>query len=135
MKVVNNMMAASNIVAACEAMAMAAKLGIDLERAMAVVNASSGASWMFADRMARALVGDYEPRAAARILNKDIGIAVALAKRLGVDATAARTAQAAFAAVLAAGYGDSDDAALIRKALDSVPRGRRRGPADGAPEA
>ena len=41
-----------------------------------VVNASSGGSWMFADRMPRALAGDYAPRAAARILTKDVGLAV-----------------------------------------------------------
>ncbi|MGZ5584912.1 MAG: NAD(P)-dependent oxidoreductase, partial [Usitatibacter sp.] len=66
MKVVNNMLAAANLAAGCEAMAMAAKLGLDLRQAVEVVSASSGASWIFADRMTRALEGDFAPRAAAR---------------------------------------------------------------------
>ncbi len=68
--------------------------------------------------MARALDGDYAPRAAAKILAKDVGIAVALAQRLGVDAPFARLAESAFADVLAAGYGDDDDAILVKRALE-----------------
>src|SRR5258706_4245679 len=94
MKVVNNMMAACNAAAACEAMAMAAKLGIDLQRALAVVNASSGASWMFSDRMPRALAGDYAPTAATRVLQKDIGLFVDVARSLGLSAPMAEQAQA-----------------------------------------
>ena len=43
---------------------------------------------------------------------------MALAERLGVDAAFARTAQAAFADALAAGYGDADDAVLVKRALE-----------------
>ena len=53
------------------------------------------------------------PRAAARILAKDVTIAAEFADALGVDATFAHAAQAAFAAVVAAGHGDDDDAAII----------------------
>lgn len=42
MKVVNNMLAAANLAAGCEAMAMASKLGLDLNQAADVVSASSG---------------------------------------------------------------------------------------------
>jgi 3-hydroxyisobutyrate dehydrogenase-like beta-hydroxyacid dehydrogenase len=114
MKVVNNMMAASNIVASCEAMAMAAKLGIDLERAMAVVNASSGGSWMFADRMPRALAGDYAPTAAARVLLKDVGLFVDTARSLGLPAPMAEQAQAVFLDACERGFAEEDDAALLK---------------------
>ena len=50
------------------------RVGVDLEQAVEVVGASSGASWIFSDRMPRALAGDYAPRAAARVLLKDIGL-------------------------------------------------------------
>ena len=126
MKVVNNMMAASNIVAACEAMAMAAKLGIDLERAMAVVNASSGASWMFADRMPRALAGDYAPTAAARVLLKDVGLFVDVARSFGLSAPMAEQAQAIFRDACERGFAEEDDAALLKRYADEwkaeVPR-------------
>jgi putative dehydrogenase len=54
MKVVNNMLAAANLAAGAEAMAMAMKLGLDAGLASKVVAASSGQSWIFDDRMPRA---------------------------------------------------------------------------------
>ena len=54
-KIVNNMLAAANLAAGAEALAIAQAAGLDLQRVCDVVNASSGASWIFADRVARAL--------------------------------------------------------------------------------
>ena len=115
MKVVNNMLAAVNLAAGCEAMAMAAKLGLDLRQAADVVNASSGGSWIFADRMARALAGDYEPRAAARVLLKDIGLFVGEARNLGLTAPMAECAREIFHDTVARGFGEEDDAAVLKR--------------------
>lgn len=117
-KIVNNLLAAANLAAGAEAMALAIRAGLDPQQVVDVVNASSGGSWIFADRMARALANDYAPRAAAKILAKDIGIAAALAERLGVGAPLTRAAHAAFVDAIAAGYGDEDDAALVKRAAD-----------------
>ena len=117
-KIVNNLLAAANLAAGAEALALAQAAGLDPAVAADVIGASSGASWIFADRVPRALAGDFEPRAAARILAKDIGIAVALARRLGADATFAAAAQAALADAVAGGDGDADDAVLVRRALE-----------------
>lgn len=112
-KIVNNLLAAVNLAAGAEAMALARRLGLDPARVVEVINASSGGSWIFADRMPRALAGDFAPRAAARILAKDVGIAAALAERHRAEATFARAAQAAFDEVVAAGHGDADDATMV----------------------
>jgi L-threonate 2-dehydrogenase len=120
-KIVNNLLAAANLAAGAEALALAQAAGLDPAVAADVIGASSGASWIVADRVPRALAGDFEPRAAARILAKDIGIAVALARRLGADATFAAAAQAALAAAVAEGDGDADDAVLVRRALERRP--------------
>jgi len=121
-KIVNNLLAAANLAAGAEALALADAAGLDLQRVAEVVGASSGASWIFADRVPRALNGDYAPRAAASLLEKDVGIATALADRLDVDAPFTRLAHATFAQALAAGCGDDDDAVLVRRALDAVRR-------------
>ncbi|HEY5863370.1 MAG TPA: NAD(P)-dependent oxidoreductase [Casimicrobiaceae bacterium] len=112
-KIVNNLLAAVNLAAAAEALALARRAGLDPAQVAEVVGASSGASWIFGDRVPRALAGDLAPRAATKILAKDVTIAVEFAARLGVDATFARAAQAAFDAAVSAGYGDADDAAII----------------------
>jgi len=117
-KIVNNLLAAANLAAAAEAMALARGAGLDLRQTFEVINASSGASWIFTDRVARALDGDFTPRAAARILAKDVGIAVTVAQRLRVDTPCAHLAEAAFADALAAGYGDDDDAVLVKRAFE-----------------
>jgi putative dehydrogenase len=116
-KIVNNLMAAVNLAAGAEALALAAKAGLDLSQVVSVVNASSGGSWIFADRMPRALAGDYAPRAAARILAKDVGIAVDFASRYGVAAPLATVARAAFVETVATGFGDEDDAAIVKWSL------------------
>jgi putative dehydrogenase len=115
MKLVNNMLAAANLAAGCEAMALAAQLGLDLRQAADVVDASSGASWMFADRMPRALQGDYAPRAAARVLLKDVGLFVDAADSLGFDAPMARQALAIFRDTCERGYAEEDDAAVLKR--------------------
>jgi 3-hydroxyisobutyrate dehydrogenase-like beta-hydroxyacid dehydrogenase len=125
-KIVNNLLAGANLAAGAEALAVAQAAGLDLERVRDVVNASSGGSWIFADRIARALTGDFAPRAAVTLLAKDIGIAAALADRLGVDAPFARLASRAFAAAAAAGHADDDDAVLVRLAVDAVRQRRDR---------
>ena len=115
MKVVNNMLAAANLAAGCEAMAMASKLGLDLHQVADVVNASSGQSWIFADRMARALQGDYAPRAAARVLLKDIGLFVGEARNLGLTAPMAECAREIFHDTVARGLAEDDDAAVLKR--------------------
>jgi 3-hydroxyisobutyrate dehydrogenase-like beta-hydroxyacid dehydrogenase len=126
MKVVNNMLAASNIVAGCEAMAMASLLGLDLRQAAEVIQASSGASWMFGDRMPRALRADYAPSAASRVLLKDVGLFVQEARRLGLTAPMAECAREIFADTVARGYAEEDDAAVLKRYADAwkakVPR-------------
>ena len=115
MKVVNNMLAAANLAAGCEAMAMASMLGLDLRQAAEVVDASSGASWMFADRMPRALAGDYAPRAASRVLLKDVGLFVHEARRLGLTAPMAECAREIFHDTVARGLAEEDDAAVLKR--------------------
>lgn len=111
-KIINNLLAAVNLAAGAEALALARRAGLDPRQAFDVINASSGSSWILADRMPRALAGDYAPRAATRILTKDVAIAAEFAARHQADATFANAAAEVFKAAVAAGYGDADDAAL-----------------------
>lgn len=113
-KIVNNLLAAVNLAAGAEALALAVRAGLDPQQVMEVVNASSGGSWIFADRMPRVLAGDFAPRAAAKILAKDVTIAAEFAARVGADATFANAARAAFQGMVDAGYGDVDDAAIYK---------------------
>jgi putative dehydrogenase len=113
-KIVNNLLAAVNLAAGAEALALAVSAGLDPRQVVDVISASSGASWIFTDRIPRALAGDFTPRAAAKILAKDVRIAAEFAGRLGQDATFANAARAAFQRMVDAGDGELDDAAICR---------------------
>jgi putative dehydrogenase len=115
MKVVNNMLAAANLAAGCEAMAMAERLGLDPRQVADVVGASSGQSWIFDDRMPRALANDYTPRAATRVLLKDVGLFLEAARSLGLEAPMAQRAQAIFADACDRGFAEEDDAAVLKR--------------------
>lgn len=112
-KIVNNLLAAVNLAAAAEALVLAKKAGLDPRAAVEVILASSGASWMTADRMPRALSGDASVRAATKILAKDAMLATVLGERLRTDVTFARAASRAFDDAVSAGYGERDDASML----------------------
>ena len=113
-KLVNNLLAGINLVAGAEALALGARLGLDKRALFEVIKASSGASWIVTDRMARALEGDYAPRARSVILTKDVGLAVQMADAAGVDTPLGDEALRLFKATVAAGLGELDDAAVIK---------------------
>ena len=113
MKIVNNLLAAVNLAAAGEAMALAERLGLDLARAYDVIAASSGASFVFSTRMQRQVAGDPAVHAAARILAKDVGLACAAARSAGSPAPFAALAAEVFRDTLAMGLGEEDDGTVI----------------------
>jgi len=113
-KIINNMLAGVNLAAACEAMALGIKLGLHPKTLFDVVCASSGGSWIFADRMPRVLEGDYAPRAAVDILRKDLAILLATASHEHFPAMVARTAHAIYEDAARLGFSHEDDAALIK---------------------
>src|SRR5215216_2780446 len=59
-KMVNQLLAGVHIAAACEAVVLAARLGLDLSRVYEVITASAGNSWMFENRVPHILEGDYQ---------------------------------------------------------------------------
>jgi L-threonate 2-dehydrogenase len=113
-KLVNNLLAGVNLVASAEAMALAIRLGLDPQMIFDVVNQSSGASWMFKDRMARVIAGDYAPRAALPILTKDLGLCLAMASENEFPMPVGEVARRIFTESSAATFGAEDDAAIIK---------------------
>lgn len=118
-KLVNNLLAGINLVAAAEAIALGTKLGLDQQTLLALMSASSGQSMMLEDRMTRALANDYAPRAHAHILTKDVALGVAMAAAAGQQTPLAAYALEIFKATLASGYDSLDDAAVLKILLEA----------------
>jgi 3-hydroxyisobutyrate dehydrogenase-like beta-hydroxyacid dehydrogenase len=75
-KAINQMLAAIHMMAAAEAAALAEKLGIDASILKEVIGASSGASWMMANKLDGLLKEQFEPGFKLDLMKKDIRIAV-----------------------------------------------------------
>lgn len=87
MKAVNNALLAVNIFAVGEGLAALVASGIPAERAVAVLNASSGRSFVSEALVPeRVLTGTFPPSFRLALLDKDAGIALDVAEAAGVEA-------------------------------------------------
>jgi putative dehydrogenase len=113
-KIVNQLLAGVHIAAACEALALAKKLNLDLARVYEVISRSAGSSWMFQNRGLHVVEGDYAPRSAVEIFVKDLGIVEDIARSERFPAPLAGAALQLFLMTASAGMGRDDDASVAR---------------------
>lgn len=113
-KMINQLLAGVHIAAACEAMALAAKMELDLEAVYEVIRGSAGNSWMFENRVPHILEGDYTPLSAVEIFVKDLGIVQDIARANHFPAPLSAAALQMYLAAAGAGMGKDDDASLAR---------------------
>jgi putative dehydrogenase len=113
-KMINQLLAGVHIAAAAEAMAFGLRAGADPEQLYEVICNSAGGSWMFQNRVAHILAGDYTPLSAVNIFVKDLGIVLDYAKKSIFPLPLSATAHQMFMQASAAGYGGEDDSAVIK---------------------
>ena len=113
-KMINQHLAGIHIAAACEAMVLASKLGLDLATIYEVITASAGNSWMFENRVPHILDGDYRPLSSVEIFVKDLGILQDMARAERYPAPLAAAALQMYLATSGAGMGREDDASVAR---------------------
>ena len=117
-KLVNNLVAGMNLIASSSAVALGMRMGLDPHTLVSLMSASSGQSMMLDDRLTRAIANDYVPRAYAYILTKDVALGLDMAESARFDMPMARHALDIFTATLALGYGELDDAAVLKTLLE-----------------
>lgn len=71
-KMVNQLLAGVHIAAAAEAMALAARLGLNTQRVYDHICSSAAYSWMFENRVPAMLTEDWTPHSALAIFTKDM---------------------------------------------------------------
>jgi len=113
-KLVNNLLAGINLVAGAEALALGMEIGLAPQQLFDIITASSGNSWVFEDRMSRALANDFEPRAYAHILTKDMTLATGMAAAAGYPTPLGDAALERFRETLRRGWSELDDAAVLK---------------------
>ena len=113
-KMINQLLAGVHIAAACEAIAFAAKQGLDIGKVYEVITQAAGNSWMFENRIPHVLEGDYTPLSAVNIFTKDLGIVMDMGRTANFPVPMAATALQLFTMTSAAGMGGDDDASVAR---------------------
>ena len=113
-KIVNQLLAGVHIAAAAEAMALGLRAGVDPAALYDVITHSAGNSWMFENRMAHVLAGDYTPLSAVDIFVKDLGLVLDLARASRFPLPLSSTAHQMFMQASSAGHGREDDSAVIK---------------------
>jgi putative dehydrogenase len=113
-KIINQLLAGVHIAAAAEAMALGLRQGVDPASLYEVITHSAGNSWMFENRMAHVLAGDYTPLSAVDIFVKDLGLVLDTARASRFPLPLASTAHQMFLQAASAGFGREDDSAVIK---------------------
>ena len=114
MKLVNQILAGSQIALAAEAMAFGVRAGLDPNQIYEVICNSAGNSFMFQNRVPHMLNDDYTPHSAVDIWVKDLGIVLETGKELRFPLFFSALAHQLFMSASAAGHGRLDDAAVVK---------------------
>ena len=113
-KIINQLLAGVHIAVAAEAMALGLREGVDPAALYEVITHSAGNSWMFENRMAHVLAGDYTPLSAVDIFVKDLGLVLDVARASKFPLPLSSTAHQMFMQASTAGYAREDDSAVIK---------------------
>jgi len=113
-KIINQLLAGVHIAAAAEAMALGLREGVDAHDLYEVITHSAGNSWMFENRMAHVLAGDYTPLSAVDIFVKDLGLVLDTARASKFPLPLSSTAHQMFMQASTAGHAREDDSAVIK---------------------
>jgi 3-hydroxyisobutyrate dehydrogenase-like beta-hydroxyacid dehydrogenase len=116
-KVLNNFLNAVSLAASAEVMLAARKAGLDLDKVLEVINASSGVNFATLNRFPRIVHGDYlEGGLTSALMTKDINLYAACLGELGVPSLQAAGPMAAFGLACSLGYADQ----ISNKVVDAL---------------
>jgi 3-hydroxyisobutyrate dehydrogenase len=120
-KICNNMILGSQMIATCEAFAMAEKLGLDLQTFFDISSKASGQSWSMTSYCPVPDVGPtspadngYQGGFAAALMLKDLKLAMEAAQSVGAAVPMGKRAADLYEAFAEAGQGGMDFSAIIK---------------------
>jgi len=112
-KLVNNVMSMGNVLVAAEAFALGTAAGVDPETLFDVLSQSGGRSHHFQKRFPNALKGNWEPGFKMELGEKDVALAIEMARSLRRPMPAASLVREMMTMALAGGYAGRDVVALL----------------------
>ena len=112
-KMVNQTLIAGAMIGVCEALLYAYKAGLDLETVLESVAPGAAGSWSLTNYAPRMLKGDFEPGFVVEHFVKDMGIALAEARRMNLSLPGLALAEQLYVALVAQGKGRKGTHSLI----------------------
>ncbi len=117
-KMVNQILVATGIIGVCEALVYARKSGLDVSTVLQSVAGGAAGSWSLSNYVPRMEKGDLEPGFMIEHFVKDMGIALAESRGLGLTLPGLELAERLYARLAALGHGRKGIQALVL-ALDA----------------
>jgi 3-hydroxyisobutyrate dehydrogenase len=111
-KMVNQILIAGNMIGVCESLLYAYRAGLDLEIAMQSVASGAAGSWSLSNLGPRIIANNFAPGFFVEHFIKDLGIALAEAKRMGLCLPGLALANQLYLSLAAHGHGRAGTQAL-----------------------
>ena len=115
MKIINNTLYATSMIASLEALVYGVKAGLDSRTMLDVINVSSGRSFATLERIPQCVLDRSFPvRFTTELLHKDVKMCIDEAEKLGAPMLVSQTARQFLAFAMTQGDGDKDNVYPIR---------------------
>jgi 3-hydroxyisobutyrate dehydrogenase len=112
-KLVNQTLIGGNMVGVCEALLYAQRAGLNLDSVLESVSSGAAGSWSLSNLAPRMIRGDFAPGFYVEHFIKDMGIALAEAKRMNLKLPGLELAERLYKELAAQGHARSGTQALI----------------------
>lgn len=113
-KLVNNMVAFINMVAAGEGMVLGAKAGVDPQKLYDIIQTSSGASWVMQQFPHTVFAGNFTPGFTVDLAHKDLRLALEMGDALSVPLMMGSLCMNVLRQLRANGHGGDDFSSLVQ---------------------
>jgi 3-hydroxyisobutyrate dehydrogenase-like beta-hydroxyacid dehydrogenase len=138
LKLINNLLSATAIVATSEALVMGVKAGLDPDKVLEVVNTSTGRSGASLDKFPRhVLTRTFDFGSPIEIMYKDVSLAVEMAEKLGVPAFVGAMVKQMWGYAMSRGRAKEDLSTIIKAVEEWVGvevRGKAASESAGQPD-
>ncbi len=117
-KMVNQTLIATGMIGVCEALVYASRAGLDLPTVLKSVSSGAAGSWSLSNLAPRMIEQDFEPGFYVEHFVKDMGIALAEAKRMKLSLPGLALAEQLYLSLMAKGGERAGTQALVRAVAD-----------------
>jgi 3-hydroxyisobutyrate dehydrogenase len=112
-KMANQVAIASTMIGMCESLLYASRAGLDLATTLEAIGPGAAGSWSLEHLAPRVLRGDFAPGFMVEHFLKDLGIALAECRRMGLVLPGAALAEQLYQEAITLGHGRSGTQALV----------------------